>query len=74
VLIAGLSDVSLVVEMKEHSGTRIEVNCAIAQGRRVLLWGPILESQAWACRLAEQPQVTFVKNHDDVLAELSATK
>jgi DNA processing protein len=74
VLIAGLSDVSLVVEMKEHSGTRIEVNCAIMQGRRVLLWAPILESQAWARRLAEQPHVEFVKTHDDVLAELSATK
>jgi DNA processing protein len=74
VLIAALSDVSLLIEMNEHSGTRIEADCALAQGKRVLLWAPELESQAWARRFAEQPRVIFVETADDVLAELSMIK
>lgn len=74
VLIAGLSDATLVVEMSEQSGTRIEVNCAIAQGRRVLLWAPILGSKSWARQFAEHPQVSFIKNEDELLSGLSETK
>jgi DNA processing protein len=73
-LIAGLSDVSLLIELKEHSGTRIEADCALAQGKRVLLWAPTLETHAWAQRFAENPQVAFVGNPDEVLAELSDLK
>jgi DNA processing protein len=72
-LIAGLSDVSLLIEMNEYSGTRIEADCALAQGKRVLLWSPLLESQEWARRFAEQPGVTFVETAEDVLAQLSVT-
>ncbi len=71
VLIAGLSDVSLLVEMNEHSGTRIEADCALAQGKRVLLWAPELKSQGWALRFADLPGVSFVDTAEDVLAELS---
>jgi DNA processing protein len=70
-LIAALSDVSLLIEMNENSGTRIEANCAIAQGKRVLLWAPTLEPNAWARRFADQPHVAFVETPDDVLSELS---
>jgi DNA processing protein len=72
VLIAGLSDVSLVIEMNERSGTRIEADCAIAQGKRVLLWAPILEPHDWARKIAEHPQVAFVETEEEVLIELAA--
>ena len=69
-LIAGLSDVSLLIEMGEHSGTRIEAECALAQGKRVLLWAPLLESHDWAREFANQSQVAFVETVEDVLSEL----
>lgn len=74
VLVAGLSDATLVVEMGEQSGTRIEVNCAIAQGRRVLLWAPILGSKKWARQFAEHPRVSFIENEVELLSELSEAK
>lgn len=66
-LIAGLSDVSLLVEMSESSGTRIEANCAIAQGKQVLLWEPLLGDKAWAQEFAEQPLVRFVSSSTEVV-------
>jgi DNA processing protein len=74
VLIAGLSDVTILVEMNEYSGTRIEADSALAQGKRVLLWAPTLGNFEWARRFAEREQVAFVETPDDVLSELSAVK
>jgi DNA processing protein len=67
VLIAGLSDISVLVEMSEHSGTRIEANCAIAQGKQVLLWEPLLRQKKWAQDFAQHPLVRFVSSSTDVV-------
>lgn len=69
-VIAGLGDVSILVEMSERSGTRIEAECALAQGKQVLLWEPILGGQGWAQEFAEQPAVRFTDSADDVVAAL----
>ena len=65
-LIAGLSAVSVLVEMKERSGTRIEANLAIEQGKPVLLWEPILGEARWAREFANHRNVSFASNADDV--------
>jgi DNA processing protein len=70
-LIAALSDVSLLIESEENSGTRIEANCALAQGKRVLLWAPTLGDQAWARDFSTDAQVTFVSTVTEILTELS---
>lgn len=69
-LIAGLSAVSLVIEMKEHSGTRIELDSALAQSKPVLLWEPILGERQWARDLTEHPLVQFVSTAEDVIVAL----
>lgn len=73
-LIAALSDVSLVVEMSERSGTRIELNCALAQGKTVLLWHRCLGHHDWAQELAAHPQVAFARSITDVLDQLGRSE
>lgn len=66
-LIAGLSEISVLVEMSEYSGTRIEADCAIAQGKMVLLWEPILGDKRWAQEFAEHPLVRFVRSSAEIV-------
>ncbi len=72
VLIAGLSKASLLVELNERSGTRIEANIAIEQAKPVLLWAPLLAKAEWAQRFARHDLVSFVDNVDDIAAVLSS--
>lgn len=65
-VIAGLSRVSLVVAATERSGTRIEINQSLVQGRPVLLWGPLLGSQHWAKALAGDSLVRFVDSASEI--------
>ena len=60
VLIAGLTRASLIVEMAERSGTRIEATIAREQGKPVLLWEPLLGRESWARRYATENLVYFV--------------
>lgn len=69
-VIAGLSDASLLVELTERSGTRIEAERTIEQGKPVWLWGPIMRSEPWAHRYVEHPQVDFVDHVDEILERL----
>jgi DNA processing protein len=71
VLIAGLSKASLLVELNERSGTRIEANITIEQGKPVLLWAPLLAQAEWAQRFARLGLVSFVDNIDDIANVLS---
>jgi DNA processing protein len=73
VLIAGLSKASLLVELNERSGTRIEANITIEQGKPVLLWAPLLAKAKWAQRFADHHLVSFVDDVDDIAAVLSST-
>ncbi len=65
-LIAGLAVVSVLVELEERSGTRIEANLAIEQNKPVLLWEPILGEARWARDFALHPLVSFVAHADHI--------
>lgn len=66
-LIAGLAAVSVLIEMKERSGTRIEANLSIEQNKPVLLWEPVLGGAHWAHEFARNPLVSFASDAEDVV-------
>jgi DNA processing protein len=72
-VIAGLALASLVMSAQERSGTRIEINHTLAQGRPVLLWRPQLGAASWARDLAKTPLVRFVDSADEVCATIGAS-
>ncbi len=69
-IIAALSDASLVIESTARSGTLIEANLALEQGKPVLLWEPILKGQLWARQFARNVGVDFVASIADIKAAL----
>lgn len=73
VLIAGLTRVSLLVELTERSGTRIEATIAQEQAKPVLLWEPLLGHLPWARSYAAQSLVHFVDSAASVVHALEAT-
>lgn len=72
-VIAGLSLGSIVVTASERSGSRIEIDRTLAQGRPVFLWQPFLGHQAWARRLAERPLVHLVASVAEIERLLGGT-
>lgn len=72
-VIAGLSDASLIIDGRDRSGSRHEIEQAVGYGRRALLWEPVLASQAWAHELADTGQATFVSSAADVLGQIGAS-
>lgn len=70
VLIAGLSRVSVLIELAESSGTRIEATVALEQGKPVLLWAPLLAHLKWARKFASHRLVEFVDSADEVVEAL----
>lgn len=69
-VIAGLSDVSLIMDGRARSGSRHEVDQAIGYERPVLLWAPALARERWATVMAESGWASYVESVDDVLAHL----
>ena len=69
-VIAGLSAASFLVELSDRSGTRIQAELTLEQGKPVLLWAPILARASWARRFASHRLVCFVESVDDVVAVL----
>jgi DNA processing protein len=72
-VIAGLSLGSVVVMAERRSGTRIEINFSLAQGRPVLLWAPLLKRKRWAIDLVSERSdglVHFVDTVDEIEQEL----
>ena len=69
-VIAGISAASLLIEMSERSGTRIEAELTLEQAKPVLLWAPLLAHAPWAQRFADHPLVRFVESVDEVTAVL----
>ena len=51
-VVAGLADVSVVMEAGIRSGTRIEMNYALSFGKPVALWEPTMQRESWAKQLA----------------------
>lgn len=71
-LIAGLAAVSVLVELEERSGTRIEANISIEQNKPVLLWKPILGEARWAHEFALHPLVSFVSHANAIIHAVHA--
>lgn len=65
-VIAGLSDVSVIMAGEYRSGSRHEIRQAMEYGRTVLMWRPALEGQQWAQKLADAGEATFISEADDV--------
>jgi DNA processing protein len=66
-VIAGLSAASLLIELNERSGTRIEADRTLEQGKPVLLWGPIMRQHRWAHDFSTHPQVAFVDTVGEII-------
>lgn len=65
--IAALSDVSLIMDGEERSGSRHEIMQAMRYGKPVLLWKPALQKQPWARTLAQDAHAHFVETVEEVL-------
>jgi DNA processing protein len=65
-VIAGLSDISIIMAGQSRSGSRHEIEQAMGYGRTVMMWQPALAEENWARRLADNGEATFFKNADDV--------
>jgi DNA processing protein len=72
VLIAGLTRASLLIELTERSGTRIEATIAQEQAKPVLLWEPLLGHLPWARRYAAESLVRFVDSADSISQAIEA--
>lgn len=65
-VIAGLSATSLLIELSERSGTRIEADLTLEQTKPVLLWAPLLADKPWAQKFAQHTLVHFVHSVDEI--------
>jgi DNA processing protein len=70
-VMAGLTRATVIVEAHETSGTRIQARHALAYGRRLILFRPVLE-HAWARELEVRPGVEVVDGADGLNAALAA--
>lgn len=66
-IIVGMSQVLVVVEAEERSGTAASIRIALEQGRPVGLLRSLVESRSWAERLAESGRAFVVESTEDVL-------
>ena len=65
-VIAGISDISIIMSGEYRSGSRNEIRHAMDYGRKVLMWAPGLGHQQWAQKLAETGEAGFFSDADDV--------
>lgn len=65
-VIAGLSDISIIMSGESRSGSRHEIEQAIGYGRPVLMWSPALEHQDWAQKLADGGKASFITSAEEV--------
>ncbi len=70
-VIAGLSDISLVMDGQARSGSRHELEQAINYGRPVLMWAETLANQEWAHRLEKTGVAKFVTSEQDIRSALA---
>ncbi len=68
-LMSALSSATVVVEAGQRSGARIQARHALAQGRPLFLWAPLLREE-WARTLAPQARVRVIASPDELVREL----
>jgi predicted Rossmann fold nucleotide-binding protein DprA/Smf involved in DNA uptake len=69
-VIAGLTDISVLLDCQTRSGSRHEVEQAIIYGRPVLLWAPALAGQPWGRQLVASGAATFVSSAKEIVTAL----
>lgn len=69
-VIAALAQTSLVMDARERSGSRHEMEQAQRYGRQILLWGPALTAEPWAAAMVRAGQAEFVESAEEVLSLL----
>jgi DNA processing protein len=70
-VIAAMSDVTLVMDGDERSGSRYEVEQAVAYGRPVLAWAPALAHRSWVRDLVETGAARLVESAAQVREHLA---
>jgi DNA processing protein len=73
-VIAGLSDVSLVMDGQARSGSRHEIEQAMNYGRPVLMWAGALAHANWALQLEKSGAASFVSDIDDIRTAISEAR
>lgn len=71
-IIAGLSVGSVIIVAAERSGTRIEIEDTIRQGKPVIFWAPQMRRAKWAQELVTRGIGFFAERVDDIVAIVSA--
>lgn len=69
-LIAALSIASVVIVAAERSGTRVELEHAVAQGKRVFLWHPLMSKARWPARIVERGDAEFATSVEDLISRI----
>jgi predicted Rossmann fold nucleotide-binding protein DprA/Smf involved in DNA uptake len=69
-VIAGLTDISALLDGQTRSGSRHEVEQAIIYGRPVLMWAPALAGQPWGRQLVATGAATFVSSAKEIVTAL----
>jgi DNA processing protein len=65
-VIAGMTDISLIMAGEERSGSRHELEQAISYGRSALMWAPTMRSHRWARDLSDRGLAKFVSSCDEI--------
>jgi DNA processing protein len=73
-LIAGLAVASVIVVAEERSGTRIEIDHTIAQGKPVVFWAPLMRSATWAHDIVDMGAGFFAEAVGDIVERLAVTR
>ncbi len=70
-VIAGMSDVSVIMDGRTRSGSRHELEQAINYGRTALMWAPALAQEDWAKDFSDRGLATFVSSVAEVRRALT---
>lgn len=66
-VIAALTQASLVMDARERSGSRHELEQALRYGRKIFLWKPTMAREPWATAMVQASLAEFVDSAEEVL-------
>ena len=64
---SGYSSVSVIIQAREHSGTRIQGRVAVGHGRSVILSSQVAKCTEWGAALSEKPGVFVARDVDNAI-------
>jgi DNA protecting protein DprA len=71
-VIAGLSLGSVLIEAQPWSGSRIEGDRSLEQGRPVFVWAPVMAGRPWVHQFASTPGVHVVESVEQITTILAS--